>query len=158
MADLTAYITTTERRAQAILSSGWTDHDELAGHWGVYVTPSPAINDPSSAVFSGKVILSLTIPASLYRRYVLRTVRVRQEDGSGKVALIPAKELNRLDEPQVYDHPYAGLTRDQLLQKLRHLLGDDPEIFEVQDAIAFLDEIGWQTPLKLKNSGEPERD
>jgi hypothetical protein len=92
------------------------------------------------------------------------------QPGSYRYAVIPAARLNEIGKPQVYDHEYAGSSRRVLLQAAEGWEGHADEIEKaaaekdwekraaqvrrnakrLRDAIAFLDRIGWLTPVKLQ--------
>jgi hypothetical protein len=74
-------------------------------------------------------------------------------------AVIPAATLNQHGRPRIYDHDYLGEgDRRDLVQAAEawESMAEDPDYArkakELRDAIAFLDQVGWQTPLRLRES------
>jgi hypothetical protein len=81
-------------------------------------------------------------------------------------AIIPAADLNRIGRPQVYDHEYAGNSRQELLTAIRSWeqaaqaeadpSGINEHIRGMREAIEFFDSIGWLTPLRLREEALPD--
>jgi hypothetical protein len=97
--------------------------------------------------FEGELTLCLDVPDAVFERYEWF------EEGGGpgyRLSLIPAGVVNSLGKPAVYDHDFAGCSRRQLLQTMRRAEGEHAA--RIRRAVAFLDEIGWLTPLKLRES------
>jgi hypothetical protein len=75
-------------------------------------------------------------------------------------ALIPAEVLNKIGRPQVYS-TYFGETstsRAELLDIIAAWGESHPMANELREELAFLDEIGWSTPLSLRESEEAPED
>jgi hypothetical protein len=89
------------------------------------------------------------------------------------LALIPASVLNQYGPPQVYSHDYTFFTRCELLQLVRKWEASadslDPvlqadEVQRLRQRVAtlravrdLLDEIGWLTPLAVKEQQERDK-
>ncbi len=75
-------------------------------------------------------------------------------------AVIPAATLNRFGRPQVWDHDYSGDSRVELVVGIRRWeasrefqageVGVRHHVQCLRDAMAFLDAVGWQAPLSLR--------
>jgi hypothetical protein len=171
------YFTTTVARSRETLKSGFTDLYAFGDQRGVWVGREPLdINDG----FEGDVVLCLDVPDDVFERYEMSETRpdTGQWFQTGR-AIIPAAVLNRHGPAQIYDHNYAGLSRRELVQFIRNweqgseqiqeitlgreAIGIEEEgatarrvegikrhVAEMRDAIAFFDEIGWLTPLKVR--------
>jgi hypothetical protein len=73
-------------------------------------------------------------------------------------AVIPAATLNQHGRPRLFDHDYLGEGDRRYLVRAAEAwesaAGYEPDYApkakELRDAIAFLDQVGWQTPLRLR--------
>jgi hypothetical protein len=80
-------------------------------------------------------------------------------------AVIPAATLNQHGRPRVFDHDYLGEGDRRDLVRAAEVCESEAEAEDssddarkayarkakgLRDAIAFLDQIGWQTPLRLR--------
>jgi hypothetical protein len=68
-------------------------------------------------------------------------------------AIIPAEVLNQFGPPRLWGHEHTGSSRKELLDAIAlwEKRGDTPEMVkELQDAVAFHDQVGWTTPLCLR--------
>ena len=84
----------------------------------------------------------------------------------GGFAVIPAAVLNRFGRPKVYDHEFLGASRAGLLGSIRSWeatesfqSGNESARLHVQSmcaAITFLDAVGWQTPVRLREEAPEE--
>lgn len=146
------YYTTDLERTRHIFASGWCDWYAEFGMEGVYLATNPLdVNDG----FAGDITLCLDVPEDLFRQY---DVTDEPQEASGyRMALVPAAELNRLGKPQVYDHVYAGCSRRDLLRAIERCeAGGGVASFQhgndIREAIALFDQIGWRTPLRLREA------
>jgi hypothetical protein len=80
-------------------------------------------------------------------------------------AIIPAEILNQFGRPQLWDHNYSGGSREQLLDAISALeqsltqkdIKENDEdvrrhVSEMRAGIEFLDRVGWQKPLSLRET------
>lgn len=146
-----AYFTTTVEETKAIWRDGFRDLHHEFGMKGVWFASEQLdVNDG----FEGDVTLCLDVPEGVFAKYEWDDPRHRYRE-----ALIPADVLNTLGKPQVYDHAYAGSSRREL--KIASDFWEAGETVseylfsqELRAAMAFFDEIGWRTPLKLQESDD----
>jgi hypothetical protein len=147
------YVTTTITQTREFLRDGFTDLHAFVGSAGVWVGGAP-LNENDG--FGGDVVLALSVPEEVFERYEwsetdpadpYRETWVR----TGR-ALIPAEVLNGFGRPEIYDHDYAGGTRRQLVRNARtwEEAGANEKAAELRAAVAFFDEIGWLTPLRVR--------
>jgi hypothetical protein len=111
--------------------------------------------------FGGDVTLCLDVPEDVFDKYDV-TDDLMKSSGY-RLALIPADELNRLGKPQVYDHFYIDSSRRELLHAADIWENDGSvdsfqHANEMREAIAFFDQIGWLTPLRLREEPAGGRD
>lgn len=145
------YFTTTYEITKRIFEQGfWDMHTDEADRKGVWFAAEPlGANDG----FEGDVVLCTEVPDDTFAKY-----KVDDPAHSWLDALIPASVLNEIGKPQVYDHPFAGMGRGELLkaEKLREEEGSVDSFLDADKfraASKFFDEIGWQTPLILREQG-----
>jgi hypothetical protein len=144
------YLVTDVPTARAVFANGWHDTHCEFGREGVCLSTVPL---DARDGFDGDVTLCLDVPEDLFDRFDL-TDEVQEASGY-RLALVPAVELNKLGKPLVYDHTFAGSSRRELCRSIetweqspqsnRHADG-------MKEAVRFFDEIGWRTPLKLKEA------
>src|SRR5262249_36644408 len=108
--------------------------------------------------FTGAVVLCLEIPDAVLAQY---DVSDELQASSGyRLALIPAATLNELGKPQVYDHSYASLSRVELVRAIRKWSAGErresipDHVKEMREAVAFLDEMGWLAPLRVREESK----
>jgi hypothetical protein len=142
------YLTTTVATVDAIFRDGFVDLYEFGGVRGVWLADHQlGINDG----FEGPVTICLEVPNAVFERHEW----VEEHPASYRLSLIPAAILNGLGKPQVYDHLFAGAFRVQVIRAIRRreqagITGGSPSLQDLRDAIAFLDRIGWLTPVKVQ--------
>jgi hypothetical protein len=154
MSTLRAFYRTDFEETRAIWRDGWADRYEEFGREGIYLATRPLdANDG----FEGAVVLCLDVPQELFNHFDL-TDELQKASGY-RIALIPAAALNRLGKPQVYDYSYAGCSRRDLVKSIQAAeSADGSNVATYQhannmcEAMAFLDSIGWLTPLRLKEN------
>jgi hypothetical protein len=145
------YYTTTEDRARTILLEGFADMYEFGGREGVWLSDCQLdANDG----FDGPVTLCIDVPDEEFTKYEF------VEEGRGhRISLMPAHVLNRIGKPEVYDHEYLGNSRAEMVQSIREWESgeegsDDPLAKELRSAMKFFDDIGWLTPVKLRQTAK----
>jgi hypothetical protein len=170
------YFTTTVAKTEAIWREGWIDLYAEFGLEGVYFSTIPLdVNDG----FEGDVTLCLDVLDDAFDQYDV-TDELQKANGY-RLFLVPAKTLNQIGHPKVYDHEYAGCSRRELLQSSRRweAAADEPgaepwkgesteaetlrrvaamrqHASEMRHAIEFFDRIGWLTPLNLQQQGNQQ--
>jgi hypothetical protein len=138
------YFSTTVELTKEIWDDGFWDMHTEFGRVGVLFTDTPL-----DAQDGHTVTLCVELPEDVFAKYEFDDPEHRFRE-----ALIPAHTLNKLQKPQVYDHSYVGLSRREMKQAAerweRGGLDDFRHAEEVQAAMKFFDEIGWLTPLRLR--------
>jgi hypothetical protein len=101
------------------------------------------------------VALCLEVPDHAFREHEVL------EAGGGpayRYAVVPAGVLNRIGRAEVYDHPYAGYSRRDLVLGARTWEGGDREARQIaramREAIAFFDRVGWRAPLRVREEND----
>jgi hypothetical protein len=146
------YFTTTLAIARTILRDGFADMHEEFGLSGVWFADRQL---DAGDGFEGELTLCLDLPDDEFERYELR-----EEDAPAshqRMALVPAQVANRFGPAKIYDHIYAGNSRVELLRFIRVGERHADEHHqrpgrEVRAAMAFFDEIGWLTPVKVQEA------
>lgn len=139
------FLTTKVERTNEIWREGFRDLHQQFGRQGVWFADEQLdVNDG----FEGDITICLEIPEDVFEEY-----EVDDPIHDCRQALIPAEVLNKLGKPQVYDHWYAGLSREDLVQAANRLEQGDVTArqyaIDFRAAIQFFDEFSWQKPLKL---------
>jgi hypothetical protein len=145
---LRVYSNTTIPGMREILKSGFRDVHSFGDAKGVYVGRKPLdANDG----FSGDIVLCLNIPDDIFEENEeIECPEDSPERRTGR-SLIPAEILNQYGPAQVYSHAFSGCSRRDLLHLISH--SDGPRATELQDAFDLFEEIGWMTPVSVKESG-----
>jgi hypothetical protein len=143
------YFTTTVENTKQIWEHGFWDIYSEFGLEGVWFASQPLdANDG----FPGEVVLCMEIPDNIFEQYEFDA-----PDHPYREAIIPATALNEIGKPQVFDHQFAGMSRRDLSNAanrweergVRGFLHAD----EFRSAMKFFDDIGWLTPLRLREQG-----
>jgi hypothetical protein len=75
-------------------------------------------------------------------------------------AIIPAEVLNRFGPPRLYDHDsFAPQGRVNLVRAIRTMEQDDgarEHVQEMRDALDFLDHVGWDAPLCVREPAQED--
>jgi hypothetical protein len=101
----------------------------------------------------GEVILCMEVPAELFSK-----TEIIDEMQGYRESFIPWKDLDELERPKVYDCVFGfeapeHVSRAELVKakKLWEDEGHPEHAKTIDNAIKFFDEIGWQTPLALRD-------
>jgi hypothetical protein len=177
---LRVYTRVGEEVAMRLLDGGrWEDLHTDLGYSGVWCDNRPRGGVRAAAGSGiiaggpgGTVTLYAEIPESIFSdREVRESIQeltpedLEQIDAGGPdpdgleyqhmgYAIIPAVVLNEFGPPRLYDHVYAGASRAELIRSLRaweDRTGNDHYMVKwLRAAVAFLDHVGWQTPVSLR--------
>jgi hypothetical protein len=142
------YVTVSNDEAREIIRRGFSDKPTEYGRSGICLSSEPWGTGDGC---EGDVVLCIDLSKAAYKRFGLEI-----ELCPYKVAIIPALALNFIGTPQVYDHRFAGMSRRDLVFAARRAekrhTESYPKAEDIRAAIAFFDEIGWLSPLKLQES------
>jgi hypothetical protein len=145
------FFTTAAGMTRAILRHGFRDEYKEGDLRGVWFADQPL---GANEGFAGDVTLCVEVPEDVFAHYQW----VEEPPIGYRRSLLPAAVLNRLGPPQIYSHTFASGSRRDLVRALRQREEEGrpegyPSAEDLRAAIEFFDEVGWRTPLCVREDG-----
>jgi hypothetical protein len=144
------YATVSVKEARDYLANGFGEWCSYDGQPAVLVELKPT-DGPEG--HEGEVILVTEIPVEVFNEYeVVGPAPGGTYDDRSGYSFVPPDVLNRYGRPRVYGHLQVGSSRRELVGLIQDLAnaGRKEHAAQMREVLAFYDELGWQTLLKVK--------